>query len=43
MITDWLTINPLVNTNANYSKEELDLLKKMRLPNGSITSKSIKK
>lgn len=41
-ITDFFTIQPLTNTNSNYSQEELDALNRMVDKNGQITNKSIK-
>lgn len=41
-VTDFFTIQPLTNTNSNYSQEELDALNKMVDKNGQITNASIK-
>ena len=42
-ITKAFLINPLVNSNMNYSKEELEILKKMARADGSITNADIKR
>lgn len=41
-VTDYFTIEPLTNTNSNYSQEELDALNRMVDKRGQITNASIK-